>query len=711
MQKKINIYVCSGCEIGNSIDINDLKWKICEKNAGVNFKQHSFLCGNEGIKEIKNDIEKGGAEAVILAACSSRVKNNEFQLSKEIITERVNFREQLAWCQKPGNEDTQMLAEDLLNMAIAKVKVISTPKPFIANNLNSDLLVLGGGIAGLTSAIEASKAGYNVILIEKSNTLGGWSNNLHKQIPDTYPYTELKDPIIVKRIEEVKRSNNIRVFTSSEIIEISGQPGAFKVKFLNNPSEHSLTVGAIVIATGWTPYDPLKLDYLGYGKSENIITSIQFEEMVKNNNIHLPSNNKIPEKVLFVQCAGSRDKDHLPYCSNYCCLTTLKQTRYITESLPGTSVFIVYKDIRTPGNYEQFYQSVQNHDQVFFTKGDIQSIHHNKGKIKVEIKNTLLDKLIDIDVDLVVLAVGMTPSNSQELNLKYRQGKGLPTLKYEFPDSHFICFPYETRRTGIYAAGTCRAPMDIPSSMEDAEGATLKAIQCIEAVKKGEAVHPRSGDTSYPELFLQRCTDCKRCTEECPFGAYDETEKGTPLPNPNRCRRCGICLGSCPERIINFVNFSIESISAMIKAINIPDEFEEKPRVLAFVCENDAYPAFDMAGMKRLQYSAFLRIIPVRCIGSVNKIWITDALSHGFDGILLFGCKPGDDNQCHFILGSELTKERSENFQESLQTMMLEPERIKAEFIEINDYYKIPEIINNFIEDIELIGPNPFKSM
>lgn len=284
-------------------------------------------------------------------------------------------------------------------------------------------------------------------------------------------------------------------------------------------------------------------------------------------------------------------------------------------------------------------------------------------------------------------------------------------MKYNFSDSHFICFPYETRRTGIYAAGSLRAPMDIASSKEDAAGAMLKAIQTIEATKRGEAVHPRSGDKSYPELYMDRCTDCKRCTEECPFGAYDDNEKGTPIQNPNRCRRCGICVGSCPERVISFADYSINSISAMIKAVDIPDEFEEKPRILAFVCENDAYPALDMAGQKGLKYSPYVRIIPVRCIGSVNKVWISDALSKGYDGILQIGCKPGDDYQCHFIHGSELTETRGENLQETLETMMLEPERIRTEFVEITDYDKIPQIINDYVEEIELIGPNPFKDM
>ncbi|MCK5759400.1 MAG: hydrogenase iron-sulfur subunit, partial [Clostridiales bacterium] len=417
------------------------------------------------------------------------------------------------------------------------------------------------------------------------------------------------------------------------------------------------------------------------------------------------------QSVLFIQCAGSRDKKHLPYCSAFCCATSLKQAKYIRNFSTETKVFVVYKDIRMPGKLEYFYKEIQKDEQIFLTKGTVSEITEENNQLLVTVKDTLIDDVINIKVDLVVLATGMTPRNSEDLNLTYRQGKGLPGLKYNFPDSHFICFPYETRRTGIYAAGAIRAPGTISACIEDATGAALKAIQCIESTKRGEAVHPRSGDISSPELYMQRCTDCKRCTEECPFGAYDETEKGTPLPNPNRCRSCGICMGSCPERIISFKDFSINAVSSMIKAVHIPDEFEEKPRILAFVCENDAYPAFDMVGINRLQYSAYIRIIPVRCIGSVNKVWISDALSQGFDGILQIGCKPGDDYQCHYIHGSELTETRGENIQETLQTMMLEPERIRTEFVEINEFDRIPEMIEDYLETIEEIGPNPFKDI
>ncbi len=704
MEKNIGIFICGGCDIAGSIDLESLsntvqtefKLKICKLNG--------TLCSNEFTSKIQSDIENEKLDSVIVAACSSRHKNKEFAFGKNIITERVNLRELVSWCSEPNAEDTQMLAEDYLRMGITRVQNIGIPKPYIAENLSSDILVVGAGITGINAAIEAAKAGYKIHLIEKEPVPGGWSKELYRQLPTKSPYVELQKPVIHDKIEEIKKYPNISLSTSTVIKEISGQPGDFIVSLDIKGKEEIIKIATIISATGWKPYDAGKLEKYGYGKYQNVLTNVEFEKFIK-------SGKQPPKNILFIQCAGSRDKEHLPYCSNFCCGTSLKQATYVREKQPDSMVYVIYKDIRTPGHYEFFYKEVQKDNRIFLTKGEIQSVVEENGELLVTINNTLIGEEVTLKVDMVVLATGMTPAGSEELNLKYRLGKGMPELKYNFPDSHFICFPYETRRTGIYAAGTSRAPMDIASCMEDAAGAALKAIQCLEAVKTGKAVHPRSGDISYPQMYMERCTDCKRCTEECPFGMYDENEKGTPLPNPNRCRRCGICMGSCPERVISFEDFSINSVSAVIKSVNIPDEFDEKPRILAFVCENDAYPALDMAGFKRYQLSPYVRIIPVRCLGSINKVWISDALSHGYDGIMQIGCKPGDNYQCHFIQGSQLTEVRGENLQETLTSMMLEEERIRTEFVEINDYDKIFGMINDYVETIKEIGPNPFKSL
>ena len=525
------------------------------------------------------------------------------------------------------------------------------------------------------------------------------------------PYKELQDNNLEDLIQTVSQDEKIKIYTEATIEKTVGGPGVFNVLIKQNGSTEEHRIGAIVMAAGWQPYDPDKLDEkLGFGASPNVITNVMFEENFREGNIIRPSDGKEVMNVAFLQCAGSRDPAHLPYCSSVCCTAALKHALRVKQQTRDANVFVVYKELRTPGQAEDLYRKAQE-EGVMFIRCQSPEVKANGGPLAVEAEDELLgEKVLLEDLDMVVLATGMVPvtafgqditeekkeeekeeekkgtkkeeekietppdviRRSEILNLEYRQGPELPALHYDFPDSHFVCFPYETRRTGIYAAGCVHRPMGIASSTEDAAGAVMKAIQCIELTSQGAAVHPRSGDLTFPEFAMQRCTQCKRCTVECPFGAINEDAEFNPLPEPTRCRRCGVCMGSCPERIITFKNYSVQIIGDMIKAIEVPEEDEEKPRILVLACENDAYPALDMAGLNRMNYNAWVRVIPLRCLGSMNLVWIADSLSKGIDGIILLGCQHGDDYQCHFINGSELADIRLSKVSETLERLALE---------------------------------------
>ncbi len=679
-------------------------------------------------------MDEEGVNCAIIGACSPRVYEREFNGLGLTVLERANLREQVVWCHEPNDEDTQMLAQDVIIMACARAKRIEPCEAFVQDDFSKKILVVGGGVTGMTAAVEAARAGYEVSLVEKEAELGGYARKLHRVTPSTPPYRDLEVFDFDSLKSELEAETKLTVLTGAEIESIAGSPCLFDAKIAQNGATIEDRFGAIVLATGANPYDPSKLDNLGYGRLSNVVTNVQMEEMVSEGKFVRPSDGGEINKVVFIQCAGSRSPDHLPYCSNHCCATSLKQALYVHDENEEAEIFVIHRDIRTPGKAEEFYRAVQEKG-VTLIRGEIQEVGGDDSGIEVNTTDVLLgeDVLLD-EVDLVVLATGLVPATKTDfddqeetsaegdeeavtappataLHLDYRQGPELPNFKYGFPDSHFICFPYETRRSGIYAAGTVRRPGDIETSRLDAAGAALKAIQSVELISKGLSAHPRVGDLSYPELFMDRCTQCKRCTEECPFGAYNEDEKGNPLPNPTRCRRCGICMGACPERVISFKNYSVPMTSDMFKALEVPDEFDEKPRVLCFVCENDAYPALDMVGMQRKKYSSFVRFISLRCLGSLNLQWISDALNRGFDGILLLGCKHGDDYQCHFVKGSELADIRMAKIAETLERLMLESERIRVEQVAITDVDRIPEIIDEFMETIEEVGPNPFKGM
>lgn len=747
MAKKIGVYICSGCGIGEALDVAALS-KVAKKECKAQLvKDNAFLCGQEGADLIKKDIADEGVNVVVVAACSPRVYADVFDFGPDVMVERVNLREQVVWCHEPNDEDTQMLAEDNIRMIGIRANSAEIPTPYIAENLSKTVLVVGGGLAGMTAALETAKANYQVVLVEKEATLGGWLNKVYKNAPMKPPFTELEENSAAALAKEVEGNSNIKVYTGAEVEKTAGGPGVFDVTIKQGGKVVEERIGSIIVATGAKPYDTAKLaklSNLGFGTSPNVITNAMFEELAikGNGKILRPSDGKEVKSVAFIQCAGSRDKEHLKYCSAACCIESLKQATYVKEQDPEATVFIYYKDIRSSGQYEHFYKKVQEDGAVFIkTDTGTLCVVDEGGSLTVEADDILLGgKSRAEELDLVVLATGMVTTYAPEealeaageaaqeaapaaegapaapvvpklniLNLEYRQGPEMPSLKYNFPDSHFICFPYETRRTGIYAAGSVRKPMDLVTAVEDATGAALKAIQCVELTANGGAVHPRVFDTSYPEFNLNRCTQCKRCTEECPFGAINEDVKGNPLPNLTRCRRCATCLGACPERIISFKNYSVPMIGNMIKAIEVPEEDEEKPRILVFACENDAYPAIDMAGANRLKYNAWVRFIPVRCLGSLNLVWIADAMSSGIDGVMLMGCKHGDDYQCHFVKGSELAEIRLSKVSETLDRLGLESDRVVATEVNIMDYEKIPVMLDEFAAKIEELGPNPMK--
>lgn len=752
MDKKYSAYICTGCGIGDALDIEALSGVAGEQ--GMTCKTHEFLCGADGRALIEGDINNDGVNTVIVAACSPRVMQDEFDFGEDKITIRANLREQVVWAkgEEADDEYVNELAGDNLRMACVQASKTDLPEAFQLESINKKILVVGGGIAGLTAALEAANTGYEVTVVENGDALGGKAAAWRKQLPTKAPWTDLENPSIGEVISAVEAADNITVKTGTEIARIAGAPGAFNVTMkaagtrgewdapfrvtvdeqdkiakgeMEDPNEgyrvyteknpDAETYGAVILATGWNPADVSEYEHLGYGNFKNVVTNAEFEEMAAKGKITRPSDGKPVQSVAFVQSPGGADHDEdFPYCNSVTSLVALKQARYVREDNSDGKAYVLYQHMRTPGNMELLYKSAQDDDGIFLTKARVTEVtEESDGSLNVAAADTLLQEDLSLNVDMVVLAAGMVPTTKDKatINLAYRQGPGFLDLDLfdGYADSHFICFPYETRRTGVYNCGGVRKAMTVEETIDDATGAALKAIQCLESADRGVAVHPRSGDKTYPEFFFQRCTQCKRCTEECPFGALDDDEKGTPLPNPTRCRRCGTCMGACPERIIGFKNYNIDMIGSMVKSIEVPDDDEDKLRILALVCENDAYPALDMAAMRRLQINNLVRVIPVRCLGSVNMVWIKDAMSSGMDGAILLGCQYGDDYQCHFVKGSEIASKRMDNIGETLSSLGLETERVTTKQIAISDYNKIPEILSEFVEEIKELGPNPFK--
>ena len=776
MDKKYGVYICTGCGIGDALDIKSLS-DVAEEE-GLSCQSHPFLCGKEGVELLKKDIAEKGTNTLVIAGCSRRVNYDAFRFDGCIV-DRVNIREGVVWShpraefpalteEEKDDEDNfdrvQMMAEDYLRMGMARVEKVDLPEPFQLENFTRKILVLGGGVTGMTAALDAAKAGYEVTIVEKQAQLGGNVANWRQQLPIAAPYENLIPTVVADKIVAVEAEGTITVKLETEVARIAGEPGNFTVtmkkpgekiefdvpfplpdemkldengKELDAEAMHAKYLGynegrqdilqldpngekfgAVILAAGWRPYKPEEGEFahLGLGQVPDVVTNYEFEEIAAKGKIVRPSDGKAAKSVVFIQSPGKGDDSDFAYTGAVTSMVALKQAKYVCDDYDDGKAYVFYQHMRTPGMSEYFYKSIQQTLGIFLTKGEVTDVSKNGSSLAIEASDTLLGENIQVNADMVVLATGMVPVtvDNPVVNLAYRQGPGFRDndLFDGYADSNFVCFPYETQRTGVYAAGAIRRSMTVEESVEDATGAALKAIQCIESANRGVSVHPRSGDMTFPDFFFQRCTQCKRCTEECPFGALDDDEKGTPKLNPTRCRRCGTCMGACPERIIGFADYNIDSIGSMVKAVQVPseDDFAEPPfRILGLVCENDAYPALDIAGLNDLSYSADVRLIPVRCLGSVNVIWIKDALAQGMDGVFLLGCKHGDDYQCHFVKGSELADIRMKKIGDALSSLALEEERVAQFEVAIDDYDKLPKIINDFVEMVEDLGPNPFK--
>ena len=740
-EKKLVGYVCTGCGIGDRLDAKQLLSTAKREGKLQECKQHDMLCNAEGVKLIADDIA-AGATHIMIAACSRRAKVEAFHFPDAAMT-RANLREGVIWVRPASGENsetTQEMADDYIRMACAELRTINKPSSSGEQSLIKNILVVGGGVTGMTAALEAAAAGYAVTLVEKSGALGGHAALLHKRVPSRAASVgtsnsrnaALPQPAennVPELVSRVGATGNISVHLNSSVAKTSGAPGRFSVEIAAESGSTSTgEFGAIIQASGFKPYDAGQLSEFAYGASPDVVTNLELEGLAKtagDGPIKRPSDGKEVKSVAFIQCAGQRSdaQGHLPYCSGFCCTTSIKQAIYFKDQNPGCDATILFDDLRTPGAAgEDFYRAGQQ-KMVTFSKGKATEIIPGSS-LKVRFQDLILNEATEMECDLVVLATGMVANSGPDpyaaagavqvpvasiLNLQYRQGTDLPHLKHGFTDSHFICFPYETRRTGIYAAGPVRRPMDMQQAMDDAAGAAMKAIQAVENAGLGRAAHPRSGDLSFPSFRKEGCTQCKRCTVECPFGAINEDEKGYPQYNESRCRRCGTCMGACPVRVISFENYSVESVNQQIKNCNVPDEFQEKPRILVFACENDAYPALDQAAMSGKEITPWARVIPVRCLGSISLSWITDSMNSGYDGVVLMGCRRDDDYQCHFVKGSAMAAERMSKVGDTLSSLNLEPERVALHEVAITDVERAPKLINDMADTIARIGLSPFK--
>jgi len=355
---------------------------------------------------------------------------------------------------------------------------------------NDTILVIGGGIAGITAAVEAGEVGHDVILVEKEAFLGGRSIRLNNYFPKLCPPT----CGLEVNFRRIRNNPRIQLMYPATVTKLAGERGNFDATIQVQPAEPAdedkvfvqastpkssvteaktveVKVGSVIVASGWHPYDASNLDTLAYADCPDVVANVELERMAAANGptggkVARPSDGEAPKNVAFVQCAGSRDNNHLPYCSAVCCMGSLKQVRYIREKVPEAEVTVFYIDIRSMSRHEEFYYELLDDENVRFVKGKVARITPEGGRMQLHVEDTLGGKLLNESFDMVVLATGVVPNNADA-----------PVDGANTDDYGFIV--EGTDRNGIHGVGCARRPTDVSRSVRDATAAVLRAMQDV----------------------------------------------------------------------------------------------------------------------------------------------------------------------------------------------------------------------------------------
>ncbi len=480
------------------------------------------------------------------------------------------------------------------------------------------------------------------------------------------------------------------------------------INFDQKEEEIEIEVGAIIVATGFDVYFPYDLPVYGYGKYDNVITSIEFERLIlaagpTGGKVIRASDGKKPHSVVFIQCVGSRDINKHEWCSGFCCMYSLKHAVMLKEKYhDDVDVYILFMDMRTHfKGYEEFYRRARELG-VSFIRGKASEIIEDQEtkNLIVRAEDVTLGSPIEIEAEMVVLATAAIPAKgSEEISRILNVTRGMDGF---FMESHPKLKPLDTAVDGIFLAGACQGPKDIPYSVSQGCGAAARAATILS--KEKWPIEPIIAVVD-PEKCRNVKTKCGICAEKCPYGA-PQIEEGKPaFIVPAMCHGCGTCVAECPSDAITQMHFTDAQIFAQIRAAL---EKDPEDKILGFLCNWCSYAGSDLAGTSRFEYPPNLRVIRVMCSGRVDRDFVLDAFRRGAGMVLVAGCHLPYD--CHYISGNWKMKARMEALAAMLQKLGMSPERLKIDYISAAEGVKFAEVIKEMTAQMKALGKERIKA-
>ena len=668
--ERIGVFVCHcGTNIAGTVDVAKVAEELGKVDGVVYSTHYTYMCSSAGQQMIEEHIKNDKLTGVVLCSCSPRMHEKTFRSCAEraglnpFKVEVANIREQTSWVMKDMEQATEK-AIALGKAAIAKT-ILDTPLIAGETPMTKRALVIGGGIAGITAALDIADAGFPVDIVEKDYTVGGKMAKLDK----TFPTLDCASCIVTPKMTEVSQNPNIRILSASEVCRVSGYIGNFEIDIKRHPryvdetkctgcgaciekcpnkkvpnafnlglnnrkaidipfaqavpkvanidanyclhmkglangkdnvcgfcekacaagaikfdqKEEIITekYGAIIVATGYNPISLEKFDEYAYNQSPDVVSSLEFERLCNasgptNGHLLRPSDGKEPKTIVFVQCVGSRcsadsTKGH-EYCSKICCMYTAKHAILTRDHYPDTNCYVFYIDVRTPGKlFDEFYRRAVEQYGVHYIKGQVGKVTpQSDGTLDVQGSDLILNKQVHIKADMVVLAASIEADKSAR-PLATMLTTSMDNNDF-FLEAHAKLRPVESPTAGIFLAGCCQGPKDIPETVAQSSGAAAKAI-CLLVKDK------LKNDPCTAQPDENACNGCGQCANVCPYGAISYVDKDFRGPNRTTitrhvsqvnsamCHGCGACTVACPSGAMDLKGFSNKQILAEVDSV------------------------------------------------------------------------------------------------------------------------------------------------
>jgi len=560
---RLGVFVCScGANIAGVVDVANLAEYAKTLPEVTYVSNELFACSAGSQEAIQTAIKEHQLNRIVVAACTPRTHEPVFRQAlagvglNPYLLEMANIRDQVSWVHTANPQQATEKARDLLRMAVARARLLS-PLEKIEVSVLDQALVVGGGVAGMESAGNLARLGFQVTLIEKTDRLGGTIAKLGTLYPTQQSATEF----VNKKIEELK-STGVKVLTNTQLVSVEGFLGNFHAVLDNSGSKQELDISTIIIAIGAGAYQPRKGEF-GWEVFPNVTTSLEYDKKLAKTR---PGDLELPKNVAFIQCVGSRVEGEgcNPGCSRYCCPTAIKQALELRRL--GANVAVFYRSMRAvSAGAEELYRQARG-EGVLFVRFDKEHYPQVLGKDRAErvlVHDALLDQDIEMDVDLVILSVGMVPREPEtsEIHTLLKIPRGTDGFLLE---GHPELAPIETTIDGVFICGAVQGAKDIADSIAQAGAAASKAAELL--AHRSVALSPTVCVVN--DLL---CRGCGKCAEICQFGApaLEETINGVFVAriNPAKCKGCGTCAVWCPTGAITAQHFTDGQIEEMLSAM------------------------------------------------------------------------------------------------------------------------------------------------